>query len=106
MRDRNRAAEGAFQHYVVLMRRMVTSLPDDVAFEQTAVLPFTLSSAAIGLFQQDLFGLAMPAPTPSIGTKWSSCRAAQPVRSRADRPCRSHRELPAAEGSRRPSQRP
>src|SRR5271157_5592898 len=63
-RDRNRAAEGAFQHYVVLMQHMVTPLPDDLAFEQAAVLPLTLSTAATGMFQQDHLGLVMPAIDP------------------------------------------
>ena len=63
-RDRNRAAEGAFQQYVVLMEHMVTPIPDDVAFEQAAVLPLTLSTAATGMFQQDHLGLAMPSLHP------------------------------------------
>ena len=63
-RDRNRAAEGAFQHYVVLMQRMVTPIPDDLAFEQSVVLPLTLSTAATGMFQQDHLGLAMPTIDP------------------------------------------
>jgi NADPH:quinone reductase-like Zn-dependent oxidoreductase len=63
-RNRNRAAEGAFQQYVVLMQRMVTPIPDDLAFEQAAVLPMTLSTAATGMFQQDHLGLAMPSLHP------------------------------------------
>ena len=59
-RSQNRAAEGAFQRYVVLMQHMVTPIPDDMAFERAAVLPLTLSTAATGLFQQDHLGLAMP----------------------------------------------
>jgi len=63
-RNRNRAAEGAFQHYVVLMQHMVTPIPDHLAFEQAAVLPLTLSTAATGMFQQDHLGLAMPTIDP------------------------------------------
>lgn len=63
-RDRNRAAEGAFQHYVVLIEHMVARIPDDLAFEQAAVLPLTLSTAATGMFQQDHLGLAMPSLRP------------------------------------------
>ena len=59
-RSRNRAAEGAFQHYVVLMQHMVSAIPEDMAFEQAAVLPLTLSTAATGMFQQDHLGLRMP----------------------------------------------
>jgi NADPH:quinone reductase-like Zn-dependent oxidoreductase len=60
-RNRNRAAEGAFQLYVVLMQHMVTPLPDGLSFEQAAVLPLAMSTAASGMFQQDQ--LALPLPT-------------------------------------------
>jgi NADPH:quinone reductase-like Zn-dependent oxidoreductase len=60
-RNRNRAAEGAFQLYVVLMQHMVTPLPDGLLFEQAAVLPLAMSTAASGMFQQDQ--LALPLPT-------------------------------------------
>jgi NADPH:quinone reductase-like Zn-dependent oxidoreductase len=59
--NRNRAAEGAFQTYAVLMAHMVSPIPDDLPFEQAAVLPLTLSTAATGLFQED--HLALPLPT-------------------------------------------
>jgi NADPH:quinone reductase-like Zn-dependent oxidoreductase len=63
-RNRNRAAEGAFQHYVVLMAHMVSPIPDDLPFEQAAVLPLTLSTAATGLFQADHLGLPLPTIDP------------------------------------------
>lgn len=58
--SQNRPAEGAFQHYVVLMQHMVSAIPDALPFAQAAVLPLALSTAATGLFQQDHLGLAMP----------------------------------------------
>ncbi len=60
-RSRNRAAEGAFQKYTVLMHHMVSPIPNNLAFEQAAVLPLALSTAATGLFQRD--HLALPLPT-------------------------------------------
>ncbi|GAA1792506.1 zinc-binding alcohol dehydrogenase family protein [Actinomadura chokoriensis] len=63
-KSQNRAAEGAFQRYVVLMEHMVSAIPDSLPFEQAAVLPLTLSTAATGLFQQDHLGLALPAADP------------------------------------------
>jgi NADPH:quinone reductase-like Zn-dependent oxidoreductase len=60
-RSRNRAAEGAFQKYTVLLQHMVSPIPGDLSFEQAAVLPLALSTAATGLFQQD--HLALPLPT-------------------------------------------
>ncbi|MGH3645532.1 MAG: zinc-binding alcohol dehydrogenase family protein [Mycobacterium sp.] len=59
-RDRNRAAEGAFQRYAVLVQYMVAPIPDELPFEQAAVLPLAMSTAATGLFQQDHLGLALP----------------------------------------------
>ena len=64
-KSRNRAAEGAFQHYVVLMQHMVSPIPDSLPFEQAAVLPLTLSTAATGLFQRDHLGLALPTSNPT-----------------------------------------
>jgi len=64
-RSRNRAAEGAFQHYVVLMAHMVSPIPDSLSFEQAAVLPLQLSTAATGLFQQDGLALALPTADPA-----------------------------------------
>jgi NADPH:quinone reductase-like Zn-dependent oxidoreductase len=63
-KSRNSAAEGAFQHYVVLMDHMVTVLPESLSFEQAAVLPLALSTASCGLFQQDQLGLALPTANP------------------------------------------
>jgi NADPH:quinone reductase-like Zn-dependent oxidoreductase len=60
-RSQNRAAEGAFQRYVILMSHMVSPIPDTLSFEQAAVLPLQLSTAATGLFQQDGLHLALPA---------------------------------------------
>ncbi len=59
-KSRNRAAEGAFQHYVVLMQHMVSPLPDSLSFERAAVLPLALSTAATGLFQKDHLALELP----------------------------------------------
>lgn len=68
-RSENRAAEGGFQRYVVLMQRMVTPIPSAITFEQAAVLPLTLSTAATGLFQPDHLGLRMPAANSVQGTE-------------------------------------
>jgi NADPH:quinone reductase-like Zn-dependent oxidoreductase len=64
-RNRNRAAEGAFQHYAVLLAHLVSPIPDSLSFAQACVLPLTLSTAATGLFQQDHLGLALPTADPA-----------------------------------------
>ncbi len=63
-RSQNRAAGGAFQHYVVLLAHMVCPIPNFLSFEQAAVLPLQLSTAATGLFQQDGLALALPSADP------------------------------------------
>jgi NADPH:quinone reductase-like Zn-dependent oxidoreductase len=60
-KNRNAAAEGAFQAYPVLLDHMSTPIPDHISYEQAAVLPLGVSTAACGLFQKDLLGLRLPA---------------------------------------------
>ncbi|MCE0538942.1 zinc-binding alcohol dehydrogenase family protein [Kineosporia rhizophila] len=64
-KSRNRPAEGAFQHLVVLMQHLVAPIPGALAFEQAAVLPLALSTAATGLFQSDHLGLPLPTSVPT-----------------------------------------
>jgi NADPH:quinone reductase-like Zn-dependent oxidoreductase len=64
-KSQNRPAEGAFQHYVVLMQHMVSPIPGSLSFEKAAVLPLALSTAASGLFQKDQLGLALPGADPA-----------------------------------------
>ena len=58
----NRAAEGAFQTYVILREDAATAIPDSMRFEQAAVLPLAIATAACGLFLDDQLGLRVPAP--------------------------------------------
>ena len=64
-KSRNTPAEGAFQHYVVLMAQMVAPLPDSLPFEQAAVLPLAMSTASCGLFQKNQLALALPTSSPA-----------------------------------------
>lgn len=57
---RNTPAEGAFQHYTVLVEHMAAPIPETLSFEQASVLPLGLSTAATGLFQRDLLALRLP----------------------------------------------
>ncbi|MXP20261.1 zinc-binding dehydrogenase [Gordonia sp. HNM0687] len=63
-KSQNRAAEGAYQQYVVLMEHMVSAIPESLPFEQASVVPLTLSTAATGMFQQDHLGLHLPTAAP------------------------------------------
>jgi NADPH:quinone reductase-like Zn-dependent oxidoreductase len=61
---RNRAAEGAFQDYAVVLAHMASPIPDALSFEEAAVLPLGLSTAACGLFQPDFLGMNAPSAAP------------------------------------------
>lgn len=56
----NRASEGAFQKYVILRQEAATAIPDSMSFEQAAVLPLAVATAACGLFLDDQLGLRTP----------------------------------------------
>jgi len=59
-KDSNTAAEGAFQQYTVVLERLASPIPDTMSFEDAAVLPLAVSTAACGLFQADQLGLRYP----------------------------------------------
>ncbi|SMB81132.1 zinc-binding alcohol dehydrogenase family protein [Deinococcus hopiensis] len=63
-KNRNTSAEGAFQQYAVVLERLTCPLPDHLTYEQGAVLPLGLSTAACGLFQKDQLALQYPSATP------------------------------------------
>ncbi|MFA9218697.1 MAG: zinc-binding alcohol dehydrogenase family protein, partial [Sphingomonadaceae bacterium] len=65
-RNRNQAAEGGFQELVLLMAHMASPIPDALSFEDAAVLPLGLSTAASGLFQKDYLALAPPRVEPVL----------------------------------------
>jgi NADPH:quinone reductase-like Zn-dependent oxidoreductase len=58
--NRSRAAEGAFQSYVVVLAHMTSPIPDALTFEDAVVLPLGISTAACGLFQKDFLALQLP----------------------------------------------
>jgi NADPH:quinone reductase-like Zn-dependent oxidoreductase len=63
-KKRNSAAEGAFQEYTVVLAHMAAPIPDTLSYENAAVLPLTLSTAACGLFQKDQLALQYPFVNP------------------------------------------
>ena len=63
-KTRNTPAEGAFQHYTILLEHMAAPIPSALTFERAAVLPLGLSTAACGLFQKDHLALAHPSTSP------------------------------------------
>jgi NADPH:quinone reductase-like Zn-dependent oxidoreductase len=73
-KDSNTAAEGGFQQYTVVLERMACPIPDTMSFEDAAVLPLGVSTAACGLFQKGQLGLRYPtanaAPTGETLLVW------------------------------------
>ncbi len=64
-KNRNSAAEGSFREHTVALERMSCSIPDFMTYEDAAVLPLAVSTAACGLFQSDHLGLAHPSADPA-----------------------------------------
>jgi D-arabinose 1-dehydrogenase-like Zn-dependent alcohol dehydrogenase len=79
-KDSNVASEGTFQRYTVVLERMASPIPDSLPYENAAVLPLALSTAACGLFQKDHLGLqhpsAGPAPTGETVLVWGGSSSA------------------------------
>jgi NADPH:quinone reductase-like Zn-dependent oxidoreductase len=73
-KGRNRAAEGAFQDYAVLLAHMTSPIPDELSFEAASVIPLGISTAACGMFQKDFLAMkgpsASPAPTGETLIVW------------------------------------
>ncbi|KAI1402908.1 GroES-like protein [Hypoxylon fuscum] len=55
-----RDQDNAFQEYTIVQVNMAAPLPDHIAFENAAVLPLALSTAACGLFQDSNLKLQLP----------------------------------------------
>ncbi len=63
-KTRNRSAEGAFQTYTVVLAHVAAPIPSAMPYENAAVLPLGLSTAACGLFQKDHLALQYPSTPP------------------------------------------
>ena len=57
---RNRASEGAFQHYTIVTDLLAAPIPASLAYEDACVLPLTLTTAATGLFHNEYLALKLP----------------------------------------------
>ncbi|USP81874.1 GroES-like protein [Curvularia clavata] len=56
----NRPADAAFQTYTVLPSQLVSPIPSTVSFEDAAVIPLAISTAACGLYQKEYLALQHP----------------------------------------------
>jgi NADPH:quinone reductase-like Zn-dependent oxidoreductase len=66
-KGRDSRHEGAFQTHTALLERLATEMPDDLPFEQAAVLPLGVSTAACALFQERHLGLRLPRSASGAG---------------------------------------
>ena len=73
-KGREHRSEGGFQHFVVLNEQLASPIPSGMTFEQAAVFPLAVSTAASALFQTDQLGLRHPtsaaAPTGEAVVVW------------------------------------
>jgi NADPH:quinone reductase-like Zn-dependent oxidoreductase len=59
-KERNDPSMGAFQEFVVVQEIMCCPVPENMSFEQAAVVPMGVSTAAAGLWQDDMLKLNPP----------------------------------------------
>ena len=69
-KSRNRAAEGAFQAFTIILPRLTTVIPDEMSYAEAAVIPLGLTTAACGLFQKDLLALELPTAGRQVRDQW------------------------------------
>jgi len=69
-KTRNRASEGAFQAYSIVLSRLTTVIPANISYAEAAVVPLGLTTAACGLFQSDLLALDLPTASPKPRDQW------------------------------------
>lgn len=79
-KGRDAVSESGFQAYVVVDASLAAALPDSMAFEDAAVLPLALSTAAAGLFEAgqlalEFSHLADAAPREDIVIVWGGATA-------------------------------
>jgi len=68
--SRNRASEGAFQLYSIVLPRLTTKIPDTLSFEAACVVPLGVMTAACGLFQKDALALELPTGNSHPRDEW------------------------------------
>ena len=63
-KDFNTSAKSAFQLYTVCLDHMTSRIPYNLSYEQCAVIPLGLTTAACALFQPDQLSLELPTFPP------------------------------------------
>ncbi|KAL1884801.1 hypothetical protein Plec18167_002393 [Paecilomyces lecythidis] len=66
--DSNNAADSAFQHYTAVRENLASRIPERLSYEEAAVLPLCLATAASALFGEDSLALQLPTVPPRAST--------------------------------------
>ena len=79
-KGRDALSESGFQAYVAVDESLAAVLPEAAAFEDAAVLPLAVSTAAAGLFESDQLGLDCsrlgdPTPRDEVVVVWGGATA-------------------------------
>ncbi|WP_144874609.1 zinc-binding alcohol dehydrogenase family protein [Microbacterium sp. 1.5R] len=79
-KGRDAVTESGFQTYVAVDASLAAALPDAMPFEDAAVLPLALSTAAAGLFEEDQLALdhsrlGQSAPRDEVVVVWGGATA-------------------------------
>lgn len=79
-KGRDAVSESGFQAYVAVDASLAAALPHDMAFEEAAVLPLAVSTAAAGLFEADQLALdfsrlGTAAPRDEVVVVWGGATA-------------------------------
>lgn len=79
-KGRDAVAESGFQTYVAVDANLSAPLPADISFEEAAVMPLAVSTAAAGLFEEDQLGLDYSrlgdaAPRDEVVVVWGGATA-------------------------------
>lgn len=64
----NKAIDGAFQAYIVLLVHLTSPIPATMSFVDASVLPLGISTAACGLIQKEYLALQFPSASPKKAT--------------------------------------
>ena len=72
-------SHGGFQNYTIALANGTCPIPDNISFEQAAVAPLGISTAAAGLYESDQLALPLPSDPPKETGKsvivWSGASA-------------------------------
>lgn len=64
-----RNEEAGFQLYTLVVASLLTPIPDDISFEDAAVVPLSVTTAVAGLYAEDKLAVPLPTANPQKSGK-------------------------------------